>query len=374
MESFLHDLDGNMTSRTLAGQTTTYNWSAFDKMRQRKVDGTVKETNAFDAGGIRRLKRENGVSTRYFSSGAMSLADQSPTESVNFIQGHQILGMVQGGAPYYYITDGLSSCRVLVDVDGNEAASASYNEFGMPESVNDPNGLLNHGYVGGLGVRNETADNGLLYMRQRFYDPGLGRWLSEDPIGFSGGLNLQMYVGQNSINFSDPTGLDVYLWIRVQSSTGIPDWGHVWVEVDNPNSSTRYGAGAYPGSGLSTPEPYQSYTNSYPSSQLKSGFGFSHGGQDFLVAKVFHTSKEKDLDVIAYLKEQLAFAKMHPGKYYKIGGTKAETRVCSNIATRTLRQTGVDPNAPENLLEPNSIYNYYNPQATIPKGRLGYDE
>ena len=207
VESFLHDLDGNMTSRTLAGETTTYNWSAFNKMRQRKVDGAVKETNAFDASGIRRLKRENGVSTRYFSSGAMSLADQRPTESVNFIQGHQILGMVQGGNPYYYITDGLSSCRVLVDVDGNEAASASYNEFGMPENVSDPDGLLNHGYVGGLGVRNETAGSGLLYMRQRFYDPGLGRWLSEDPIGFAGGLKVFAYVENSPTNFVDISGL-----------------------------------------------------------------------------------------------------------------------------------------------------------------------
>lgn len=64
-----------------------------------------------------------------------------------------------------------------------------------------------HGYVGAAGVSNEAAGSGLLQMRQRWYDPGLGKWLSQDPIGFDGGLNMSNYVGQSPINFSDPTGL-----------------------------------------------------------------------------------------------------------------------------------------------------------------------
>ena len=49
--------------------------------------------------------------------------------------------------------------------------------------------------------------NGLLYMRARYYDPEVGRFISKDPIGFAGGLNLYGYAGSNPINFVDPLGL-----------------------------------------------------------------------------------------------------------------------------------------------------------------------
>ncbi|MGE0495511.1 MAG: RHS repeat-associated core domain-containing protein, partial [Vulcanimicrobiota bacterium] len=62
-------------------------------------------------------------------------------------------------------------------------------------------------YVGGLGVHDDTADTGLLYMRQRHHDARLGRFLSRDPISFAGGLNLYGYVGGNPVNGVDPAGL-----------------------------------------------------------------------------------------------------------------------------------------------------------------------
>jgi RHS repeat-associated protein len=48
----------------------------------------------------------------------------------------------------------------------------------------------------------------LQYNRNRWYDPNLGRWLSQDPIGFSAGdPNLYRYVGNNVPNLADPSGL-----------------------------------------------------------------------------------------------------------------------------------------------------------------------
>jgi len=60
-------------------------------------------------------------------------------------------------------------------------------------------------YVGQLGVFSE--DDGLYYMRARYYDAEVGRFISEDPIGFQGGLNLYAYVGGNPVSLVDPSGL-----------------------------------------------------------------------------------------------------------------------------------------------------------------------
>jgi RHS repeat-associated protein len=49
---------------------------------------------------------------------------------------------------------------------------------------------------------------GLLYMRNRYYDPVSGRFTQEDPIGLAGGINLYGYANGDPINYSDPFGLN----------------------------------------------------------------------------------------------------------------------------------------------------------------------
>ncbi len=45
-------------------------------------------------------------------------------------------------------------------------------------------------------------------MEARYYAPSLGRFLSRDPIGFAGGINLYAYCGGDPVNYRDPEGLD----------------------------------------------------------------------------------------------------------------------------------------------------------------------
>ena len=44
-------------------------------------------------------------------------------------------------------------------------------------------------------------------MRRRYYLPAIGRFISRDPIGITGGLNIYAYAGDDPVDFSDPTGL-----------------------------------------------------------------------------------------------------------------------------------------------------------------------
>ncbi|MEJ2216017.1 MAG: RHS repeat-associated core domain-containing protein, partial [Gemmatimonadota bacterium] len=59
----------------------------------------------------------------------------------------------------------------------------------------------------GFAASYRDTETGLYYMRARYYDPDLARFISEDPIGLAGGINPYVYAGNNPLTHRDPSGL-----------------------------------------------------------------------------------------------------------------------------------------------------------------------
>ena len=112
------------------------------------------------------------------------------------------LAMERNGQLSYYHADGLGSVVALTDQSRRVVQSYEYDSFGMvkPSSSSFVNSYT---YTG----REWDKETGLYYYRARYYDPMEGRFISKDPIGFEGGINIYLYVDDNPINYFDPSGL-----------------------------------------------------------------------------------------------------------------------------------------------------------------------
>ena len=64
------------------------------------------------------------------------------------------------------------------------------------------------GFGGQFGYYTDT-ETGLLCLTHRYYDPGTGKFINRDPIGYAGGANLDGFCDGNPVNESDPSGMIV---------------------------------------------------------------------------------------------------------------------------------------------------------------------
>lgn len=166
-----------------------------------------------------------------------------------------------GSTSKYFLQDHLGSTVGLADASGAITESNSYDSFG-----NASNSSFSSRYQ--FTGREFDSFTGLQYNRARWYNPQIGRFISEDPIGFRGGdVNLYGYVRNNPVNYFDPLGLcrigdpacnylrdpfSPYHWVGNGLSNSLSDllaldavanWS--WTAADhNRSSGERVGAGA----------------------------------------------------------------------------------------------------------------------------------
>jgi RHS repeat-associated protein len=123
--------------------------------------------------------------------------------------GDKLLAMEKDGGFYYAHTDHLGTTLRMTKKNKDKVVwLADYRPFGEAEVDEDPDGngkkvKMNLRFPGQYFDK-ETE---LHYNYFRYYHPGIGRYLTPDPIGLDGGINPFAYVENNPINFVDPYGL-----------------------------------------------------------------------------------------------------------------------------------------------------------------------
>ena len=201
-----YDANGNTLSDP-SGRS--YTWDFENRLIQAVVPGTNGGTTTFKYDPFGRRIQKSGPlgTTNYLYDGVNSLeeVDQSGGVLARYAQSDLIdepLSEFRAGTASYYQQDGVGSVSSLSNSAGALANSYTYDSFGR--LTGSTGTLINPYQYTGRDIDGET---GLSYFRMRYYDPSVGRFLSEDPIRFLGGADFFAYVGNNPTNFTDWLGL-----------------------------------------------------------------------------------------------------------------------------------------------------------------------
>ncbi len=210
--TYLYDLAGNRTQMDAPAATTYYAWDAQNRMtRAEPVAGPV--TLAYDGDG-RRRSRQTPSATRLFvydfekvlqetDDTGLTQKQYASTEE----QYGDLLSAYGDGQANYYAFDGLGSTDALLAPDGTASDKWAYRAFGLETQTQgtDDNRFT---WVGKQGYYDDREE-GLYFLRARYYDPATGRFLSVDPKGLAAGdANLYRYGFNDPINRTDPGGMD----------------------------------------------------------------------------------------------------------------------------------------------------------------------
>ena len=220
IEAFTSDDDGNLITRTdtTSSIVTTYSWTDFNRLASISTsDNSKKQEHTFAPNGFRRKKKDkNNVETTEYAAGlATAVSKAQGGETYSYLMGSGIMGFEResDGAMYYFLTDALSTVRDIINSSGTAISGYEFSEYGGKISPANTSGVeSDKTYVGGMSVQDEVSETGLMMMGHRFYAPQLGRFLSRDPIGHAGGMNLYEYASSSPSSRVDPAGLDDSIW------------------------------------------------------------------------------------------------------------------------------------------------------------------
>ena len=225
---YAYDASGNLTSKSDGTDTWLYSWNEDNRLTQVTLPGGATVAYTYDMLGrmltrttsspattvkfewdgwdcVREYTAQSGTAT-YDSAHLDTDTYGSSGVTVYYVVNGELMAFDRDNATYQIHADALGSVRMVTGPDGTVLARFDYDAWGnlLDSSYDNVPGGVSAAFVGALGVRWD-ATTGLYYMRNRWYDPGLGRFVSRDPI-FS--VNLYSYAGNAPTVNIDTLGLE----------------------------------------------------------------------------------------------------------------------------------------------------------------------
>ena len=224
--TYTYDAAGNLSQKTDGTDTWAYEWNAENQLTGVTKNGLEQARFAYDPLGRRVEKVAGGVTTVYTYDAEYVLREVRGGSTSKYVHGLGIdepLAWEDGsGVLAYYHADALGSIVKRTSQAGAVVHEHRYDAWGNIETGASEPGFAFTG-------REWEPETGLYYYRARYYDPKLGRFVSEDPIGFLADSNFYRYVYDNPVSYTDPLGLDVQMCSRQMQH--IPPW---LVKVPHP--------------------------------------------------------------------------------------------------------------------------------------------
>jgi RHS repeat-associated protein len=206
--TFTYDHNGNTLTKADTNGTTQYAWDFENRLTSVTLpNGGGVVTFKYDPLGRRVQKSGPTGTVNYVYDGPNAIEELNATGAVSarYVQGAGIdepLAQSRSGLSFYQ-ADGLGTITALADSTGALLATYTYDAFGNSTAAT---GSIGNPYR--YTAREYDGETGLYYYRARYYDPTVGRFISQDPIGFGGGIDFYAYVRNNPASLGDPYGLD----------------------------------------------------------------------------------------------------------------------------------------------------------------------